>query len=183
MARVVTLIVEDGTIVTDANSFVTEEQIVAYAAARGVTIANGTDAEKDLVAILGLRAMDYLMIMPWRGETVELDQRVPWPRKNMSTTPSFPENQIPISVIEAQLQLTLLANGGTILVPTSAGTGFLIKEEIGPIKNTYSEKVGISKNGLPLLPGIDALLDRWLLGDIDGFVPVMLLSVGGFRGC
>lgn len=178
MARLVTLIVEDGTIVTDANSFVTEAQIVAYALARGVTLPFSNDAQQDAVAILGIKAADYLRIMPWRGEVVEVDQPMPWPRKNLNMSPSWPEDKVPLAVIEAQLQLTLLANAGTVLIPTSTGVGYLIKEKIGPIENVYSEKVGVSTNGLPILPGITALLDPWLLGDTDGYVPVLIRSLG-----
>ncbi len=140
MARNVTLIVEDGTIVAGANSFVTEDQIVAYAAARGVTLAFNTDTEKDAVAILGIKAADYLRIMPWRGEVVDVAQTMPWPRKNLNLpTSTWPEDQIPLAVIEAQLQLTLLANAGTVLIPTSSGIGYLIKEKITDRERVFRE--------------------------------------------
>lgn len=184
MARQVTLTVETGAIVPNANSFVDEQAIVDYALARGVTLPFTSDAEQDAVAVLGIKAADYLKIMPWKGEVVSTTQTMPWPRKNMNVTPSFPENSVPSSVIEAQLQLTLLVHGGTVLIPTSTGTGFLVKEKIGPIENVYSEKVGVSTNGLPLLPGISALLDPWLIGDLDGIIPVMIKSVGPrYDGC
>lgn len=181
MAQTVTLIVEDGSIVADANSFVSEAQIVAYAAARGVTLAFVTDADKDAVAILGVKAADYLRILPWKGEVVDVDQTMPWPRKNVNVTPSYPEDAVPSQVIAAQLMLALIANEGTVLIPTSTGTGYLIKEKIGPIENVYSEKVGVSTTGLPIFPGISGLLDYWLLGPNDGFVPVLLLSIGDRR--
>lgn len=184
MPRQVTLTVEDGTIVAGANSFVTEDQIVAYALARGVTLPFATDEQKDAVAVLGIKAADYLRILPWKGELVDPAQPMPWPRKNLGVTPSFPENKVPFNVVEAQLQLTLLVNGGTVLIPVGTGTGFIVKEKIGPIETVYSEKVGVSTDGLPILPGIAALLDMWLLGDMDGIVPVMIWSVGDrFNGC
>ncbi len=185
MARQVELIVEDGTIVSNANSFVTEDQIVTYALMRGVVLPNSSDTDKDRVATLGILAADYLRILPWRGEVVDANQTMPFPRKNMNMTPPWPEDAVPLAVKEAQLQLALLSNGGTVLIPTSSGFGFLIKEKIGPIENTYSEKVGVNSNGLPILPGISLLLTPWLLGDFDGFIPVLLLSIGGrtLNGC
>lgn len=184
MARTVELIVEDGSVVANANSFVTEQQIVTYAAMRGIVLPFATDADKDAVAILGVKAMDYLRILPWRGEPVSQTQTTPWPRKNMQTPIVYPEDEVPLNVVEAQLQLTLLVNGGTVLIPTSTGTGYLVKEKIGPIENVYSEKVGVSTDGLPILPGIAGLLDPWLLGPTEGFVPVMLLSIGDrSNGC
>src|SRR5690606_40416418 len=68
MARQVELIVEDGTIVAGANSFVTEAEIVAYALARGTNLPHTTDEELDAVAVLGIKAMDYLAIQPRKGD-------------------------------------------------------------------------------------------------------------------
>jgi hypothetical protein len=71
-----------------------------------------------------------------------------------------------------------MTHNGIELIPTYSGSGYLIEQRIGPIVERYSEKVGISSDGLPLFPGIMALLDPWLLGDLDGIVPVMIRSVG-----
>jgi hypothetical protein len=178
MARQVVLVVEDGTIVANSNSFVTEDQIVAHALMRGVVLPFTSDAEKDQVAVYGILSADYLRIQPWKGEVVDVQQTMPFPRKNMDMTPSWPEDAVPPAVLEAQLQLALLSQGGVELIPTSSGVGFLTKEKIGPIENTYSEKVGVSTNGMPILPGISGLLFPWLLGTTEGFVPVRLLSIG-----
>jgi hypothetical protein len=178
MARQVELIVETGAVVAGANSFVTEQSIVDYALARGVVLPFTTDAEKDAVAILGILSTDYLRAQMWRGEVVSSTQPTPWPRKNLNTTTVFPENEVPYSVIEAQRQLALLSHGGTNLVPISLGTGMIVKEKIGPIENIYSEKVGVSHDGLPIFPGVLALLYPWLLGDMRGVVLVGITSVG-----
>lgn len=177
MARQVTLVVEDGTIVLNANSFVTEDNIVAYALNRGVVLPYNTDAEKDAVATLGILAMDYLRVLPWKGEVVDVAQTTPWPRKNI-VTPTWPDNAIPPAVVEVQYQLTLLAKGGVTLLPTYSGTGFIIEEKIGPIDTKYSEKVGVTTTGLPLFPGISLLLEPWLLADDTGLIEVGLLSIG-----
>jgi hypothetical protein len=178
MARAVTLVVENGSIVTDANSFVSEDELVAYAAARGVTLPYTTDANKDAVAVLAIKAMDYLRVQPWKGEVVDTDQTTPWPRKNTYTTPVTPEDVVPAAVKEAQFQLALIAQTGFNLLPFAAGTGILIKEKIGPVENMYSEKAGVSSNGMPIIPGIGNLLQPWLLGSYDGFVPVSMTSLG-----
>lgn len=180
MPRLVTLTVEDGTVVANSNSFVTETQIRDYFIARGVTMNQPpSDADLDSIAVLGIKAADYLNILPWKGELVDPQvQTMSWPRKNLGVTPSFPENAVPLQVVQAQLMLALLANSGLVLIPASAGSGYLIKEKIGPIENVYSEKVGVSTNGLPIIPGVSGLLDYWLLGTYEGFVPVMLLSIG-----
>lgn len=180
MPRQVTLIVEDGTIVPNSNSFVDENTIVSYAASRGVTLPVATDADMDKVAVLGIKAMDFLFALNWRGEVVSPLQTTPWPRKNTNTP--TPENIVPGPVQSAQLQLTLLSQGGVILLPSHSGAGYLTEQRIGPIVERYSEKVGISHNGLPLLPGVMALLDPWIIGDFSDMVPVLIKSVGERRG-
>ncbi len=179
MARQVVLIVEDGTIVANSNSFVDEDDIVEHALMRGVVLPFSTDVEKDQVATYGILAADYLRILPWKGEVVDVQQTMPFPRKNMNMTPAWPEDAVPLAVIEAQKQLALLSYGGVDLIPTASGIGFIVKEKIGPIETVYSEKVGISSDGLPILPGISGLLAPWLLGTFDGFIPTLLLSIGG----
>lgn len=178
MARQVELIVEDGTIVAGANSFVSETDLVSFALARGVVLPFTSDPEKDAVAVLGIKGADYLKIMPWRGELVDPNQPMPFPRKNMDMSPPFPENAVPVAVVEAQKQLALLVKSGVEIMPTWSGAGFTIKEKVGPIEEMYSEKVGVSKDGLPILPGITGLLAPWLIGDMDGAIPVMIRSVG-----
>ena len=51
------LIIEDGSIVEDANSFTTDAEFVAYADARGYTLPD-TESVRDQLQI---KAMDYLI--------------------------------------------------------------------------------------------------------------------------
>ena len=177
MARLVTLIVEDGSIIPGANSFVSESQIVNHALARGVLIPALTDSELDAVAVLGIKAMDYLAMLPWIGSPVDIDQTTPWPRKD--TGLDWPDNKIPPSVIQAQLQLAMFANAGVTLVPGGMTSGMVVREKVGPIEQQYSETVGVSSNGLPSFPGIDMLLNGWIIPDAAaGAVPLGLWSVG-----
>lgn len=176
MARTVQLIVEDGTGVADANSFVTEDAIVAYAAARGITIANATDADKDAVAILGIQAMDYLNALCWRGTKTFPESLVPFPRSGLT---GYTENQIPAAIKQAQMQLAVLVKNGVILLPTMSGGSFIKREKVGPIETEYSETVWVSDSGLPLLPGIDGLLWPFLITELpDGVPAVNLWALG-----
>ena len=51
------LIIENGSIVDNANSFVTAAEMVAYAALRGVTITADTTTQEQQIIL----AMDYLV--------------------------------------------------------------------------------------------------------------------------
>lgn len=70
-----TIIVEDGTIVSGANSYVSEAFLTAYAADRGVTLTGATD-------VLIIKAMDYLenLPQPFQGYKNEELQPLQWPR-------------------------------------------------------------------------------------------------------
>lgn len=176
MARIVTLIVEDGTNVPDANSFVTEDMIVSYAAARGVTIPNTSDEEKDAAAVLGIQAIDYLNALSWKGVKTYPDSLVPFPRSGLT---GYTDTQIPAAIKQAQLQLSVIAKSGIVLLPNTASGATIKREKLGPIETEYSEKFGVSESGLPILPGIAGLLDPFLLIDeIDGLVPINLYALG-----
>ena len=182
MAREVTLIVEDGTIVPNANSFVTEGQIATYARSRGVLIPALIDPELDAIAVLGIQAMDYLAVLPWRGEPVSPMQTTPWPRKN--TGLEISETNIPGPIVAAQLSLSLFANKGIELIPGGATSGMVIKEKVGPIEQEYSETVGVSQNGLAYFPSIDLLLKPYLIAEpAAGQIGVGLWALGSPNGC
>ena len=71
------LVIEDGTIIANANSYVTDAEYVAYAAARGLTIgATATLREIELI-----KSMDYLQCQEYQGRRTEPDnQLLPFPR-------------------------------------------------------------------------------------------------------
>lgn len=70
-----TIIVEDGTIVTGANSYVSEAELTTYATARGVTLSGDTEE-------LLIRAMDYIEAQCFIGLKLTEDQPLQWPRAN-----------------------------------------------------------------------------------------------------
>lgn len=179
MARAVELIVEDGSIVAGANSFVTEAQINAYLTARGYPQPTGTDAELDAIAVLGISAMDYLAVLPWKGEPVSPTQTTPWPRKNLGF--AYPENYVPTAVLTAQMNLALMVSQGVELMPGAMNTGVVTKEQIGPIVMEYSETTGVklSASGLPVFPGIAAMLEPWLIDEpTPGVTGPLLFTLG-----
>lgn len=71
-----TIIVEDGSIVANANSYVTEAELTTYATARGVTLTTDTE-------VLLIKAMDYIESLSYKGVKRERDQPLQWPRFNV----------------------------------------------------------------------------------------------------
>lgn len=70
------IVVEDGSIVAGANSYVSEAELTSYAGDRGVTI---TGDEEELL----IRAMDYVESLNFIGIKLTQDQPLQWPRANV----------------------------------------------------------------------------------------------------
>ena len=68
-----TIIVENGTVVAGANSYVSEADLTAYASDRGVTLTAATD-------VLIIKAMDYIESLSFIGDKHTEAQPLQWPR-------------------------------------------------------------------------------------------------------
>jgi hypothetical protein len=175
-----TLIVEDGTGLPNASSYVSAADIRAYATARGVTLA-ANDAPGDaIVDQLAIKAMDYIeanrsYFYGWKLTTT---QRLCFPREGVPAEPdgrtyadtivNGHENllyagvtyrdpaPLPPELIEAQCRLVMSVKAGVDLMPTTVSGKFVKRQKLGPIEREFSESVGIFT--LPLMPDIDALL-------------------------
>lgn len=130
------LIIEDGSVVAGANSYVTAQEIVDYAKLRGVTVAN----DSDQADILAIKAMDYLNIQCFTGEQVEPGvQPLPWPRKCVvpGDTADGYVYSIPPNLKIAQTQLALDVFNGLDLTPSGAATLQLARSKVGPIEREF----------------------------------------------
>jgi hypothetical protein len=68
-----TIIVENGTVVAGANSYVSEADLTAYASDRGLTLTAATD-------VLIIKAMDYIESLSFIGDKHTEAQPLQWPR-------------------------------------------------------------------------------------------------------
>ena len=109
------LIIEDGSIVAGANSFTTDAEFVAYAAARNLTLP-ATEAERDALQIL---AVDYLFSKEteMKGYRVSQDQTLMYPRKGVCAYNfNVASDAIPTSLKNAQMELGIQANTSGLLI-------------------------------------------------------------------
>lgn len=133
------LIVEDGSVVTDANSYVTRAEIITYAAARGVVIA-----DDDTTDILAIAATDYLESFraQYKGaEVLPGLQPLAWPRDGVVAGFYIVGNDtVPQSIKTAQIILAIEASKGTILLPTTKPTTgtVLVRQKLGPLEKQFA---------------------------------------------
>lgn len=99
------LIVENGTIVSNADSYVTRAEAIAFAANRGVTLADSTATDT-----ICRKAAAYLESFrsQYKGEIVERDQPLAWPRDDVVIEGfTWASGEIPRQVVSAQLAVIL----------------------------------------------------------------------------
>ena len=123
-----TLIVEDGTGLPDAESYASVAQADTYFAARGVVAWSGTDAAKEAAL---RRATDYMAAVfgrLWRGWRASDTQALDWPRTGW--------DGVPAAVQRACMELALRAQGLDLLPDTGPQVA---SETVGPISVEYRE--------------------------------------------
>lgn len=164
----IAIIVEDGSIVVGANSYVTVADAIDYAASRGVVLSAG-----DPTAILLIKAMDYLEAQSYSGLRTDASQELDFPRTRSDycgkpVTDDANAHIIPKQLKVAQMQLAMIASDGTELMPISDGR-VMTKQVVGPIETDWAA-ANISNN--PIFPIIDKLL--------AGLIGGNSLPFGGF---
>lgn len=156
------LVVEDGTGLANAESYVDVAYCDAYFTARNNTTwaAIATSALKEGYI---RQAMDYLSLYTrsWKGSRLQLGQALDWPRWNV-VRPEITDyltldpNVIPVEIKNAVAELALRASAGPLLPDETSP--FVLKEAVGPLSREYAP--GSSRT--PRYGAIEGLLGPFL---------------------
>lgn len=155
------LIIEDGTQVVGANSYVTTTEIKAFATARGIVDFPTADAD---VEILSTLAMDYLEAKrsEYRGTKTSASQSLQYPREGSTVDGVLIANNIiPVELKNAQMQLTIEAHEFGDLAPSSDGYAVAV-EKVDVIEVQYAAGGRLSGTSLPAemnFPKVQAWLE------------------------
>lgn len=134
------LIVENGTRVPGANSYVSLADFKAWADARGITYGSDATVEQQI-----LRAMDYIEGLNFVGFKETETQSLQWPRVNVvidgfgldaSTIPA----ELKVSVYEAT---KVEIDGDSKIAPVDRQ---VISETVDSISITYKDNSGTQRN-------------------------------------
>lgn len=161
-------IVEDGTVVAGANSYVTIDFADSYHTDRGNTAWAGTDAVKQSALI---KATDYLQQLyngRWVGYLVDDDQPLDWPRTY--NRPAYPwvdydiSGEIPERIKQAVCVLAIEALSSDL---NPALDRAVKKEKVDVIEVEYMDNAAERKKR----PAVDGLVRPYLQGSsINCFV-------------
>ncbi len=166
------LVIEDGTQVAGANSYVTAAEAKAFAAARGVTSFPTVDAEVETLLTL---AIDYLEAKrsEYRGTKTSVSQSLQYPRIGSTVDGlEIANNVIPIELKNAQMQLAIEANEYGDLAPSSDGYAIAV-EKIDAIEVQYAAGGRLSGTSLPAemnFPKVDAWLEALVSNGFSNFM-------------
>jgi hypothetical protein len=138
----ITLIVEDGTGVTSANTYTTVSGANIYFTNYGEDAWVGADGPTDEVKKSALlKAMRYLDNLPWKGYKYSQDQSVSWPRSEVYDKDSrlVSDTSVPSVVVSAQCELALrcLPTSTVKIQPDLARGGKIAAESIGNIARSF----------------------------------------------
>ena len=158
-----TLIVEDGSVVASAESYVAVAQFKTYCDNRGISYAATTDAQIEQNA---RKAFDYMLQRyrgVWKGYRKDATQVGDWPRSFVYLEPgSYPylvsEDSIPFEVRNAQCELMVRVVSAD-LMPDSGQLEQSVT--VGPISVTYNPNA-ISPD--PVYGVVDGYLKPYLIG-------------------
>lgn len=126
-----TIVVEDGTGLTNSNSYVSEAELATYVADRGVTIS-GTDT------ILLIQAMDYIEQQNFKGDKNTDAQALQWPRFNVYIDNyAVGSDEIPQLLKDAQMEAVIATDGGNN--PLANEERATKREKVGEIEVEYMD--------------------------------------------
>lgn len=133
-----TIIIEDGSIVENANSLVTRAEAIAHALTYGITLADSTTTD-----ILLIKAMDYFLSIEnqLKGYRVDRAQTLAYPRGGVKINGFvWDSDEIPTEAKIAQLELTLDLNNEVDLYNRQLSKGAVIEEAVeGAVSRKYAD--------------------------------------------
>lgn len=145
------LVIEDGSIVAGAESYVTVSEFETYAAKRGITVS-GVSTE------LLIKAIDYLETLQFTGTKRTETQTLQWPRDNVYIDGYYIENTtIPAELKTAQIVAALTIDADNELL-SNAVDRKTVREKVGDIEVEYAANSG-SK---PVFENVNAMLHKLL---------------------
>jgi hypothetical protein len=161
------IVVEDGTGVDGAESYVTVAEFKAYAIANGLSGHDASDTDIEAALRRATRYIDNYYRPRWPGSrTYGRDQDLAWPRTDVldGEGEEIPDDEIPDELKTAVYSVTsreIAAPGG--MMPDITTDAAVIEETVGPITVKYAE----GREPQPTYPAVDAILDPLLLPESD----------------
>ena len=147
------IVVEDGTLVSGANSYITLDEFQAWADARGIDYGTDYTLSQQL-----FRATDYFESLRFKGLKSDELQAMQWPRDQVLIDGYAVESiEIPKEVKIAIYELIKIEiDGDSRLAPSDRE---VLSEQIDSIKITYKDNAGMKRS----TPALDRALRKLVM--------------------
>lgn len=159
------LIIEDGSIVANAQSYASAADVRAFAILRGVALS----ADDAVVEAQIISAMDYIESKEpkMKGSRVESTQSLSWPRANapIQCNDYYPDDQIPPQLKQALGHLVIAQFNGAVLMPVLDPNAARVKrKKVDVLETEYfgPKETGVDFGQTPVFPVVDSLLSTLL---------------------
>lgn len=150
------LIVEDGTGVVNANSYIGLVEARELAALRGITLSTVDDELTPQLIVAADRITAYES--RFTGERVSGEQDLSYPRAcSTRYGKSYPSTGIPKELKLAQVMIADYIESGFDVWATPGVEG-IVREKVGPIETEYAQSVATDKEN-PYFAQIESILD------------------------
>lgn len=151
------MVVEDGTGLTDSNSYVSVDFADDYFSARGVSGWETLEEEAKEQALI--KATDYIdNVFQWHGKKASSEQALRFPRNNLYDYEGNEITGIPVNLMQAVCDAAVLVSEGTELFQTQEANGNVVSEKIGELSFTYQKSTSEAVSGLSLYDSINTKL-------------------------
>lgn len=151
------LIVEDGTLVAGANSYITAEDYIDWAGLRfGYDRSTAPDSSSDFEGVI-LRATDYIEELEFKGSKVSYSQTMQWPRDGVYIDGySVGSAEIPAQLKTAIFEAAYAEeSGSSALAATPRQTK---REKVGDLEVEYTDGSTTSSTSKAITRSIKKLL-------------------------
>lgn len=149
----ITITVEDGTGVANANSYLTVDAAREYALNRGVVLST----DDDEVAAELIKGFDYIETKECEFQGTRVFADTAFPRSGVEVNGvEIAETEMPKLLLAAQGQLSIAQANGIDPMPNFVAGDFVTEEKVGPLTTKFADplEVGVA----PKLGAVDAAL-------------------------
>lgn len=158
--------VEDGTGLTDSNSYATYAELQAYTTLRGISISGHTQPEWETYLVRATDYIDSRWVESLKGERLLETQALAFPRSSLYDLNGTLVEGIPTKLKNATIEYAFkVAAGELFITPTVDSTGQRIKSirrVVGPIEKTVSY-AGDAPNPVRIFPVADGLMRDYIV--------------------
>lgn len=135
-----TLIVEDGTNVPNANSYISQSDAVIYFNNKGDSVFTNSSSDQQAAALFRAgQGLDFWLNGRWRGRRANQVQALDWPRLGVHDSDGYcvPNNVVPAKVKLAQAEVAKIELSTSFIQQSVDRSNNIEKQTVGPIDTTY----------------------------------------------